>query len=143
VIAQIVMVPVAALCGRMADKIGRKPLFIAGFLALLSRALLYAFITTPLGIIGIEAIDGVSTALGGVTAVLVISDLARNTGRFNLLQGAAQAALGVGAFAGKVGSGWLASVAGFRVAFLALAVVAAAGLLGFMLLIPETRETHT
>ena len=74
------------------------------------------------------ALDGVPTAMAGVPTVLIISDFAEGTGRFNFLQGFAQAALGAGAFVGKLSSGWVAKWAGYSEAFLSLTIVALAGL---------------
>ena len=41
VAAQLVMLPIALLVGRTADSWGRKPLFLAGFVVLPIRAVLY------------------------------------------------------------------------------------------------------
>lgn len=138
VVSQIIMGPSAWLCGKLTDRTGRKPLFVGGFLVLALRGLLFTVFTAPWGIIAIEALDGVGTAIAGVLTVVVISDLAAGTGRFNLMQGFAQAALGVGAFVGKLGSGWIARAISYHVAFMCLMTVAISGALFFALLIKET-----
>ena len=137
-LGQAVMIPVALITGKMADKTGRKPLFLLAFSAVALRGILFAVTENPFAVVAIEALDGLGTALAGVTTVLVISDLAQGTGRFNFLQGTAQAALGFGAFFGKVTSGWLAKDAGFRLTFSCLAGLAVIGCLLFWLNYRET-----
>ena len=114
VVAQAVMVPVSYSVGRVADSIGRKPIFLAAFGVVAARGLFFAFGQRPLYIVGTEALDGVGTAIASVLAVLVVSDLAQGTGRFNLMQGAIQAAVGIGAFLGNSAAGLIASQPGFR-----------------------------
>lgn len=137
-VGQMVMIPVAFFAGKLADRTGRKPLFLIAFTALLSRAALFAATDNPFGVVAIEALDGIGTALAGVTTVLIIADLVQGTGRFNVVQGCAQAALGAGAFLGKLGSGWVAKLFGFTTAFASLAAVALLGLLLFWTLVKET-----
>lgn len=64
--AQAVMVPVSYGAGRLADKVGRKPVFLAAFLALGLRGLLFTLGRRPVYIVGVEALDGVGTAIASV-----------------------------------------------------------------------------
>jgi MFS family permease len=138
VMSQLVMIPVAFASGRLADHIGRKPIFLVGFLALISRGLLFALSRNPNYLVGVEALDGIGTGISGVLTVLIVSDLAQGTGRFNFLQGTMQACLGLGSFLGNLVAGLSAKSFGFPATFVGLACVAIAGLVLFALKMPET-----
>ena len=138
VTAQFVMVPVGFLAGRNADRVGRKPLYLAAFGFLALRGVLFALGHGAFYIVAIEVLDGLGTGLSGVVALLVVSDLAKGTGRFNLMQGIMQASVGVGAFLGNSVGGMVAKSAGFPVAFAMLAATAAAGGIAYAILMPET-----
>ncbi len=140
-VAQVVMIPVALASGRLADKLGRKPILVLAFAVLSLRGILFALGSQSLYIVAVESLDGVGTAIAGVLTVLVVADLASGTGRFNLLQGAVQACVGCGAFAGNSLGGLTAKAFGFPAAFAALATVAGAGLVFFVICVPETSET--
>ena len=139
VVAQLIMVPVALLSGRLADRIGRKPILLVGFAALVLRGVLFSLGRNPNYLVAVEALDGIGTGVAGVVTVLIISDLARGTGRFNFLQGAMQACLGIGSFLGNLLGGFAAKSFGFPATFLGLAGVAFAGLLCFAKM-PETLQ---
>jgi MFS family permease len=138
--AQFVMIPVAFLTGKLADPWGRKPLFLIGFGVLALRGLLYTFSAAPVYLLAVQSLDGVGAAIFGVLWVIIISDLAKGTGRFNLLQGVIQSALGAGAFLSNFIAGFVVKSFGFSAAFLGLAGIACAGMLFFALFMPETRE---
>ena len=142
VLPQVVMVPVSLLSGRAAEQLGRKPVFLCAFCALVLRGLLFALGHNPYYIMSVEALDGIGTGIAGVVTTLVIADLAKGTGRFNALGGVVQACLGVGAFLGNLSAGWAVKRVGFPPVFFGLATVALAGLLLFWLVMPETRQAH-
>lgn len=140
VAAQFVMIPVAFLTGKLADPWGRKPLFLIGFGVLTLRGVLYTIGKSSIYLLSVQALDGVGAAIFGVLWVIIISDLAKGTGRFNLLQGVIQAALGLGAFLSNFLAGFVVKAFGYNTGFLGLAAVALAGLLFFAVFMPETRE---
>ncbi len=86
--AQLVMVPVALLSSRLAVSWGRRPVFLAGFAVLPVRGVLYTMTSSPYALVGIQLLDGIGAGIFGVVGTLVIADLTRGTGRFNLMQGA-------------------------------------------------------
>jgi MFS family permease len=139
VAAQLVMIPVAILTGKLADPWGRKPLFLIGFAVLALRGILYTLGKGAAYLIAVQSMDGVGAAIFGVLWVIIISDLARGTGRFNLLQGAIQAALGLGAFLSNVLAGFVVKSLGHNAGFLGLAGIASIGLVFFALFMPETK----
>ena len=86
--AQMVMLPIALFVGRTADSWGRKPLFMAGFVILPIRAVLYTLSDNSFWLIGVQILDGVGAGIFGALTPLVIADVMRGTGRYNLAQGA-------------------------------------------------------
>jgi len=138
VAAQIVMVPMALLVGAKADKWGRKPLFLAGFLVLPIRGCLYTLSDDPFWLVVVQLLDGVGAGIYGAIFPIVVADLMRGTGRFNVAQGAVTTAQGVGAALSTAVAGLVVVHAGYGAAFLTLAAIAAIGLLLFMLAMPET-----
>ncbi|TPG46382.1 MFS transporter [Roseomonas nepalensis] len=138
--AQCVMVPVAMLVGAKADAWGRKPLFLAAFGVLALRGLLYTFSENPWWLLGVQLLDGVGAGVFGALFPVVVADLTRGTGRFNLAQGAIATAQGAGAAVSASLAGAVIVGAGYSAAFLVLGGLAAAGFLGYLFLMPETRD---
>jgi MFS family permease len=140
--AQAVMVPVAMLAGRLASQWGRKTVFLIGLLALPVRGVLYTVNDNPYFLIGVQLLDGIGAAIFGVVSVLIIADLTRGTGRFNLTQGVVATATGLGAALSNGIAGFVVKHAGYNAAFLFLAAVAAVGLALFCLAMPETKRAE-
>lgn len=139
VAAQLVMVPVALSVGRNADRIGRKPIFLIGLAVLTVRGLLYPVSDHPAWLVGVQLLDGVGAGIFGALFPLIVADLMRGTGRFNIAQGAIATAQGVGAALSTAVAGLIVVKAGYGAAFLSLAAVAALGLAVAAFLLPETR----
>jgi MFS family permease len=138
IIAQAVMVPVALMTGRVADTWGRKLPFQIGFAVLALRGFLYIAGHNPYYLIAVQGLDGVGAAVFGVLWVLIAADLAKGTGRFNMIQGAIQACLGLGAFLSNFLAGFVVKDLGYNAGFFMLALIACAGLVVFSLKMPET-----
>jgi MFS family permease len=140
VAAQLVMVPVAMLVGAKADVWGRKPIFLAGFLILPIRGILYVLSDNPFWLVGVQLLDGIGAGIFGALFPLVVADLTRGTGRFNVSQGAITTALSIGAALSTTFAGVIVVEAGYSAAFLFLAAVAGVGLAVFWFAMPETLE---
>lgn len=140
VASQLVFVVAAAVSGRLATSLGRKPLFLFGFAALALRGFLYTLSHATFFLIAVQCMDGLGAGIFGVVSVLIIADLTKGTGRFNLAQGAIASAVGIGAFLSNSVGGFVAKRAGIDVAFLMLAAIAAVGLAFFWRMMPETRD---
>jgi len=136
--AQVVMVPMAIIVGRRADRWGRKPLLLAAFAALPLRALLYIVWRDPVWLIAVQFLDGVGAGLLSASKSIVIADIMRGTGRYNLAQGLVGTLQGAGASLSFVIAGSLVQHEGFYAAYLVCGGVAlvALGILWFAL--PET-----
>jgi len=136
--AQLVMLPFALLVGRTADRWGRKPLFLLGFAILPIRAALYTLSDDSAWLIGVQLLDGVGAGIYGALMPLVVADLMRGTGRFNLAQGAIATMQGIGASVSGLFAGEIVDHLGYNAAFLALGAAALLALLVFATGMPET-----
>jgi MFS family permease len=85
-----------------------------------------------------QLLDGISAAALAVMVPLVIADVTRGTGHFNLAQGTVGTAVGVGASFSTVLAGYTYDHFGMVAAFLTLAGIAAAGLTAVLMFMPET-----
>lgn len=145
-IAACIMVPQAVLAvsapavGRAAERFGRYPVLLLGFGALPVRGLMLAYTTNPYGLVAIQVLDGISASVLGVMVPLVVSDLTRGTGRFNLALGAVGTAMGVGAALSTSIAGIMADRLGSHSAFLGLAFMGFAAFMLVALIMPETRQ---
>jgi MFS family permease len=141
--AQLVMLPIALLVGRTADTWGRKPLFLAGFAILPIRAMLYTFSDNGFWLIGVQVLDGVGAGIFGALTPLVIADIMRGTGRYNVAQGAIATVQGIGASLSGLAAGVIVDHFGYNAAFLAAGGAALVALVVFALRMPETAERET
>jgi MFS family permease len=137
--AQLVMVPVALVASRLAATWGRKPVFLIGFAVLPVRGLLYCLSVNPYYLVGVQLLDGIGAGIFGVVSVLVVADLTKGTGRFNLTQGALATATGIGAGLSNLLAGFVVREAGFDAGFIMLAAIAAAAAVFYAVTMPETR----
>jgi MFS family permease len=140
VAAQLVMLPIALLVGRTADTWGRKPLFLAGFIILPIRAVLYTVSDNSVWLIGVQVLDGVGAGIFGALTPLVIADIMRGTGRYNLAQGAVATVQGIGASLSGLAAGVIVDHFGYSAAFLTLGSAALVAAVVFALRMPETAE---
>jgi MFS family permease len=140
VAAQLVMLPIALLVGRKADVWGRKPLFLAGFAILPIRAALYTLSDNSFWLIGVQILDGVGAGIFGALTPLVIADIMRGTGRYNLAQGAIATMVGIGASTSGLAAGEIVDHFGYTVAFLTLGAAALVAAIVFALGMPETAD---
>jgi MFS family permease len=143
VAAQAVMLPIALLVGRTADSWGRKPIFLAGFAILPIRAMLYTLSDNSGWLIGVQMLDGVGAGIFGALTPLVIADIMRGTGRYNLAQGAIATVQGIGASLSGLAAGVIVDRFGYDAAFLAAGAAAVVALAVFCLRMPETAEPET
>jgi MFS family permease len=140
VAAQGVMLPIAILVGRRADTWGRRPIFLIAFAVLPIRAALYTLSDNSFWLIGVQLLDGVGAGIYQALTPLVIADIMRGTGRYNLAQGAVATTQGIGASISALAAGVVVDHFGYAVSFLALGAAAAVAFLVFFGFMPETRD---
>jgi MFS family permease len=138
--AQAIMLPIALVVGHTADRCGRKPILLAGFAILPIRAVLYTFSNNSAWLIGVQLLDGLGAGIFGAITPLVLADLMRGTGRYNVAQGALATMQGIGASTSGLVTGLIVDNFGYSPAFIEAAAVASAALLTLALLMPETRR---
>ncbi|SDE52698.1 MFS transporter [Belnapia rosea] len=139
IVAQAVMVPVAALVAARVDAWGRKPLLLAAFIALVLRGTLFTLSDERAWLIGVQLLDGVGAGLIGALFPIVVADLTRGSGHFAAAQGVVGTLHGIGSMMSMVLGGGLVVWAGYDTAFLVLASIAALGGILVWSAMPETR----
>jgi MFS family permease len=141
--AQIVMVPMVMLVGTKADSWGHKRFFLAALLILPIRGALYTLSDNAAWLVGVQLLDGIGAGIFGAIFPVIVAELMRNTGRFNVAQGAIITAQSIGAALSTTLAGLVVVKAGYSAAFLTLGVIAAIGAAVCALALPETREIST
>jgi MFS family permease len=142
IVPQVIVALMAPWAGRRSKTWGRRPLLLVGFAALPLRALLFAWTANPIILIAAQVLDGVSGTMLGVLTALVVADLTKGTGRFNLAQGFVGTVSGVGASLSTTLSSLVAASLGRAAGFLGIAAVALAAVLLLWLLMPETHPSN-
>jgi predicted MFS family arabinose efflux permease len=143
VTTQLMVTLLASWSGTKAHQWGRKPLLLIAFGVLPVRGILYTLTDVPYQLIAIQMLDGIAAALFGVLSVLVIADLTRGSGRFNLTLGIVTTAVGIGAALSQSVAGGIVHHFGYHAGFLFLSGVAAAALIILWIAMPETRHQRS
>jgi len=141
VTTQLVVTLISSWSGRKAASWGRKPLLLIAFGVLPVRGVLYTLTHNTNALVAIQVLDGVAAGIFGVVSVLVIADLTKGSGRFNLTLGAIGMAVGIGASMSQVIAGSIVHHFGSSAGFLFLAAVAAVAFAILYFFMPETHET--
>jgi MFS family permease len=140
VVPQLVVAASSPWIGRRAQIWGRRPLLLIGFAALPIRGILFASVTNPELLVIVQLLDGVTAAVFSVLVPLVVADLTRGTGHFNLGQGLVGTFIGIGASLSATLAGYMSDHFGSPSAFAGLASIALLGLIVAWFLMPETRD---
>jgi len=139
IVPQIITAAISPWAGRLAQRIGRRPVLVVGFAAVPLRALLFALLPAAVPLAAFQVLDGVSATVFGLMLPLIAADLTRRTGFLNLAIGSLGLAAGLGATFSTVIAGWIAEHFGPRVMFLSLAGVGVAAIALLWFAMPETR----
>ena len=140
---QLVVALFSPWVGHKAQTWGRRPLLLAAFAALPLRGFLFAVVTNPALLVAVQLLDGVTAAVFAVLVPLVIADVTRGTGHFNLGQGIVGTTIGVGASVSPTYAGYLSDHFSGQIAFLGLTAIAVLGFATTWALMPETRPART
>jgi sugar phosphate permease len=90
-------------------------------------------------LVAVQLLDGITGAVLGVLTPLVIADITRGTGRFNLAQGFVGTFAGIGAALSTTASGLVAENFGNAAGFAGVAGVALIALMILWTFLPETK----
>ena len=140
VAAQLVMVPVAVVVGRNTERWGTKPIFLVAFGFLAARGALYTVSNDPWWLVGVQALDGIGAGIFGALFPVIVADLTKGSGRFNVSQGVVSGVFGLGAALSATLAGSIIVWAGYTASFLTLAGIAAAGFVLYFVAMPETHK---
>ena len=126
----------------LTTEVGDLALSAVAFGVLPIRALLYTLTDNSTALVAIQILDGVAAAIFGVVSVLVIADLTKGSGRFNVTLGAIGTAVGLGASLSQAIAGSIVHHWSFDAGFLFLGAVALAAFVILYVFMPETRDTR-
>ena len=114
-------------------RVGRN---LAALAILPIRGALYTLSDNAAWLVGVQLLDGIGAGIFGAIYPVIVADLMRNTGRFNVAQGVIITALGIGAALSTALAGLVVVKAGYSAAFLTLGAIAAMGFIVFLLAFP-------
>ena len=140
IVPQLMVAFLGPWVGRTAESWGRRPLLLVGLAALPLRALCFALITNPALLVMAQLLDGLSGAVIGVLTPLVVADITRGSGRFNLAQGVVGTFSGIGASLSTTASALVAQSFGNAAGFLAIGIVALGAVAVQWVFMPETKR---
>ena len=117
-------------------------MFLVGFAILPIRAFLYTLSDDSASLIAVQLMDGVGAGIYGALTPLVLADLMRGTGRYNVAQGAVATVQGIGASMSGLVAGEIVDHFGYSAAFGTLGIAALVALAAFFFGMPETARDH-
>ena len=138
IVPQVVAALLSPPMGRVAQQWGRRPVLLVGLAALPLRALLFASNGDSYLMVAFQALDGVSAAVVGMMVPLVVADITRRRGRFNLAMGVVLLAMGIGATFSTTLAGAIADRFGNPATYLALGGAGLAACVLMWGMLPET-----
>jgi MFS family permease len=139
VLPQLVAAAISPALGRLAESHGRRLVLFLGFCTLPVRGVLFAAFPNPGMMVVAQSLDGVAGASLGIIGPLVTSDVAANSGRYNLALGFVGFMIGIGATFSTGLAGLIADWFGNPVAFMSLAAAGVAAAALVWTAMPETR----
>ena len=126
--------------GRLADRVGRKPLLVAGWTIMALRLALVAVASRPELAVANQAFDGLGNGLFAVVAAAWVTDRLADQHRSGEAQVIVGSCLVLGSAIGPAVATLLVGPLGYRGLFLALAGIGAIATLVVVFFVPETLE---
>ena len=139
IVPQLVVASLAPWVGRTANSWGRRPLLLIGLCVVPVRAASFASTADPTLLVAVQALDGLSGATLGVLTAVVISDLTKESGRFNLAQGLVGTFSGIGAALSTSISGLVVERFGHTAGFMSVTAVGLFAIAILWAFMPETK----
>jgi MFS family permease len=141
-VPQLIVAALGPWVGRTADSWGRRPLLLIGLSVLPLRAACFALSTDPALLVAAQVLDGISGSVIGVLTPLVVADITKGSGRFNLAQGMVGTFSGIGAAVSTTAINVVAQNFGNAAGFMAIAAVALAAVAVQWAWLPETKQPY-
>jgi MFS family permease len=124
--------------GRLADRMGRKPLLVLGWSAMTIRLALIAVAQSPVQILFIQLLDGLAQGMFGVLAAAWVMDRFADPRRAGEAQVLVGSCLVFGSAVGPLLAGLFVEALGYRAMFGLLSATAGVATLIVLILVPET-----
>lgn len=128
IVAQLVMIPVALLAGRLAARNGYWILIMAALIALPIRGLIAGYWHSAWALVPVQLLDGFGAGLLGVALPGLVAQILRGSGRVNTGLGAVMAIQGIGAALSPALAGMIAHRYSYGMAFTVLSVISCLGI---------------
>jgi MFS family permease len=141
IVPQVVVAVISPTIGEITQQRGRRLVLLIGLCTLPVRGMLFATVDNPAALVLIQGLDGIAAACLGILVPLIASDIAGQSGRYNLSMAFIGLAIGVGATISTALAGWIADVFNTRIAYASLALVGLAAVLLALGAMPETRPS--
>ena len=140
ILPQVIVAVISPAIGRLAQARGRRLVLLLGLSALPVRCVAFSLLLGhPAFVLLGQALDGIAGACIGVLVPLVTSDIAGESGHFNLSLGYVGFFIGIGGTFSTALGGWAADRFGDPLAFLSLGAIGVTAVLLALLAMPETR----
>ena len=141
VVSMVAWILLVRPLGRWADRLGRRPLLIAGWTVMALRLGLLAIATQPAHVLAIQVLDGVANGAFAVLAAAWVTDRFADPRRAGEAQVLVGTALVLGSAVGPVLAGLLVNDLTYHGLFALLAGVGALATALVVLFIPETVQS--
>jgi MFS family permease len=140
IISMVAWMLVVWPAGKLADRMGRRPLLVAGWAAMTLRLALVAAAREPWQILAVQVLDGLAQGLFIVLAASWVTDRLADHERVGEAQVLVGSALVAGSAAGPLLASLVVDQLGYRGLFWLLAGVGTVATLLVVALVPETRR---
>jgi MFS family permease len=129
--------------GRLADRVGRRPLLIAAWVVMTARLALLTTVQASWDVLAIQVLDGTAQGLFAVVAAAWVTDRLADPRRVGEAQVLVGSSLVMGSAVGPTLAALVLGALGYRGMFGLLAGVGAAATLLVVTMVPETLATRS
>lgn len=142
VISNVTWMLIVIPAGRLADRLGRKPLLIAGWAAMTVRLVLVALASAPWQVLAVQVLDGAAQGLFIVAAAAWVTDRIADHKRIGEAQVIVGCSLVAGSAIGPTLAGFAIEALGYRGMFWLLAGIGAIATTILVIAIPEATPSR-
>jgi len=140
IVPQLVVIWIAPMISRFADRFGRRTVLLAGFATVPVRNVLFASVPHPVGLVPVQSLEGVGGTIFGVMLPLIAADITRGSSFFTSCMALFGLASSLGSAISTSLAGWIADRAGRPITYLVLAAIGSVAIFIIWRWMPETRE---